>query len=956
MPAIEVCGTLWENLWRPKGQDVSENNDSDDKTTDLARNADPAATVDSARGRVSANQELGSIGRYRLLSKLGEGGMGQVWLAEQTEPVRRQVALKVIRAGRYDRSALARFDLERRSLAIMEHPSIAKVFDADSTPEGQPYFVMEYVGGLPITTYCDQKRLTTRERIALFVQVCEGVQHAHQKAIIHRDLKPTNVLVVEIDGKPQPRIIDFGIAKPAEQIQDETLVTGLGGMVGTPGYMSPEQADPSIADVDTRSDVYSLGVILYELLSGALPFDPGKWRSRPFDEVLRELREDDPPSPSTKVSTDDHLSLAAAEKRNTDPKQLVGVLRGDLDWITLKAVERDRNRRYATPLELASDLDHYLKNEPVSARPASHAYKFKKYVQRNRAAVAAAVTLVALLAAFGVTELLQVRRITRERDRANRISDFMAGMFKVSDPSEARGNAVTAREILDKASKEIESGLAKDPEVQAQMQYTMARTYSNLGLFDRAHELVQASLETRKKVLGDSNPATFESINLLAAVLDRQGKSTDAEKIARDALAREQRLLGPSDPRTMDAMDILAVIKDSEGQYQEEEKLLRELLALQIKRLGQDDPQTIRTLANLAGAVSAEGRWAEAERMYADVLALERRVLGPDHPQTIATLYNIGNNLQAEGRYADAVQVYRDGLKVEEHVLGAEHPQTANTLTTLANALMYGEGQTAEAERLYRKSLAIEEKTVGDEHPYTMRALEGLANCLSTKGQYAEAEQMHRKILAIRVKTLPPEHTDTLLSQYNLADVLAKEGHLVESEKLFRQTLEAQTRTLGAENPDTLATQNGIAKVMASGGRYSEAELLARQTLTTQLRVLGPQNPDSLNTLQLLGMTLVHEGKYSEAQKIFDESIAAIETKPDGDSSGAWYSYASVAAAAHDRGKAVECLDAAIQHGFKDTQGLANDGDFKSLHGDPQFEALLSDGAKTPVTPAGKKD
>ena len=934
---------------------MPEENKSNDQTRPLARGFDPGATVDSAKAEVSPQQDLGSIGRYRLLSKLGEGGMGQVWLAEQSEPVQRHVALKLIRSGRYDRSALARFDLERRSLAIMEHPAIAKVFDADSTPEGQPYFVMEYVAGLPITTYCDQKRLTTRERIALFIQVCEGVQHAHQKAIIHRDLKPSNVLLVEVDGKPQPRIIDFGIAKPAEQIQGETMVTGLGGMVGTPGYMSPEQADPSISDVDTRSDVYSLGVILYELLSGALPFDPKKWRSRPFDEVLRELREDDPPSPSTKVSTDDHSSVAAAEKRNTDPKQLVSALRGDLDWITLKAVERDRNRRYATPLELAADLEHYLKNEPVSARPASRAYRLRKYVQRNRVAVTAAAALVLLLAAFGVTELLQVRRITRERDRANRISDFMSGMFKVSDPSEARGSAVTAREILDKGSKDIQSGLAKDPEVQAQMQYTMARTYSNLGLFGRAHELAQASLETRKRLLGDSNPATLESMNLLGAVLEREGKYTEAEKLVREALEREQRLLRPEDPRTMDAMDILAVIEDSEGRYADEEKLLRALLAIQSKKLGRDDPQTIRTLANLAGAVSSQGRWAEAERMYSDTLELERRVLGPDHPQTIATLYNSANNLQFESRYADAERVYREGLKIEERVLGPDHPQTANTLTTLGNALVNIEGKSAEAEALYRQSLAIEEKTVGDEHPYTMRAMEGLANLLLSKGQYAEAEQLHRKILAIRLKTLPPEHTDTLLSQYNLAEALRKEGRLAEAETLFRQTLEAQARTLGPENADTLATQTQIAKMLAAKNRYDEAEKLARETLATQQRVLGPQNPDSLNTLQFLGTTLVHGARYPEAQKNFEETIGAIEAQPGGDSSGAWYSYAAVAVAARDRDKALACLKAAIQHGFKDLHGLATDDDFKELRGDPQFESLLGT-ARTSVTQAGKEN
>jgi non-specific serine/threonine protein kinase/serine/threonine-protein kinase len=916
---------------------------------------DHEKTVDLVKAGAHTAEPLGYIGRYLLLAKLGEGGMGQVWLAEQTEPVQRQVALKVIRAGRYDRTALQRFDLERRSLAIMEHPAIAKVFDADSTPEGQPYFVMEYVAGLPITTYCDQKRLSTRARLGLFIQVCEGVQHAHQKAIIHRDLKPSNVLVVEVDGKPQPRIIDFGIAKPTSQIQGETLVTGLGGFVGTPGYMSPEQADPSIADVDTRSDVYSLGVILYELLSGALPFDPKRWMDRPFDEVLRELREDDPPSPSTKISTDDKRSATAAQMRNTDPRELVSVLRGDLDWITLKAVEKDRNRRYATPLDLASDLQHFLNNEPVSARPASRAYRLKKYVQRNRVGVGAALAIVLLLIGFGITELLQVKRITRERDRANRIADFMTGMFKVSDPSEARGNAVTAREILDKGSKDIQTGLAKDPEVQAQMQHTMARTYVNLGLFGRAHDLATTALDTRRRTLGEMDPATLESMNLVGAILDKQGKSTEAEKFSRDALERDQRVLGPGDPRTMDAMDTLAVIEDSEGHYTEEEKMLRDLLAIQRQHLGPDDFQTIRTQANLAGAVSLQGRSAEAEKMYLDALALEKRVLGPDHPQTIATTYNMANNLQQEGRYAEAERLYREELKVEEKVLGRDHPQTANTLTTLANDLYYSQGRMKEAEALYRESLAVEEKTVGDEHPYTMRALEGLANVLSGEGHYAEAEQMHRKILAIRAKTLPPEHTDTLLSQYNLADVLMKEGRLPEAEKLFRQTLEAQGRTLGPENADTLATQTGIAKVLAAEHRYGDAEKLARETFVVQERVLGLQNVDSINTLQFLGQTLVHLGRYPEARTIFEDAIGKLEKTSGADSSGAWYAFASVAAAANDRNRALDYLNAAVQHGYKDLQGMATDDDLKPLRKDPRFQALVSGGDKGPDVKAAQK-
>jgi eukaryotic-like serine/threonine-protein kinase len=913
------------------------------------------ATLDGSAAACVIAADLGSIGRYRLLSKLGEGGMGQVWLAEQTAPVVRQVALKLIKASRYDGSALQRFDLERQALAIMDHPTIAKVLDADSTPEGQPYFVMEYVPGLPITTYCDQKKLTTRERLELFVKVCEGVQHAHQKAIIHRDLKPSNVLVVEVDNKPLPRIIDFGIAKALSQHSlDETQVTRLGGTVGTPGYMSPEQADPSVMDIDTRTDVYTLGVILYELLTGYLPSDPKQWRTRPFDAVLRELREDDPPRPSTRLSTGLQTSTRAAENRNTHPKQLVTLIRGDLDWITLKALERDRARRYGMPSELASDIRRFLNNEPVEAHAASTIYRLTKYAQRHRAGVAVAAALVLLLAAFGVTEFLQVRHITRERDRANRITDFMVGMFKVSDPNEARGNSVTAREILDKASKEIATGLSKDPEVQSDLMQTMARTYVNLGLFSLAHGLAETALQNRRRMLGAENPKTLQSMNQLGWILDREGRDSEAEKLTRQALGIEKRVVGSEDPLTLEAMDNLAVILEKEGGYQEEEALQRDLTAIRSRRLGPDSLPTLRSMSNLASAVSLQGRSTEAEQMYRSTLEIELRVLGREHPQTIATTHNLANIVQEQGHYAEAENLYRETLAVEKRVLGPDHPDTADTMMTLANTLAYGEGRTAEAEALYRSSLEIEQRAVGTEHPYTMRAWEGLANVLSTEGHYADAEKIHRQILSARLRILGPEHTDVLLSKYNLADVLFREGRSVEAEKLFRETLEAQTRVLGPENPDTLASQSSLARLLITEGHYREAESMARKAFDIQLRVLGPQHADSLNTLQYLGMALAYDDSYSEAKKLFTDTIDKLSKTRESTVPLAWYSFACVAAAANDRDGAFGYLREAISHGYKDADHIRVDDDLKSLRGDRRFEALLVDAAK-PSTSAAQE-
>jgi eukaryotic-like serine/threonine-protein kinase len=339
--------------------------------------------------------------RFHLIRRLGEGGMGQVWLAEQTSPVRRLVALKLIKAGMYDESVVRRFQSERQSLAIMDHPAIAKVFDAGATPQGQPYFVMEYVPGLPITEYCDQRKLKIRERMQLFIQACEGVQHAHQKAIIHRDLKPANILVIEVDGKAVPRIIDFGLAKVATpESAEHTMFTRFGQFMGTPGYMSPEQVDPNIQDIDTRTDVYSLGVILYVLLTGRQPFETKRHERLPLDKWLRQLREQEPPTPSTKLTTARETSKETAASRNTEPQQLVSQVRGDLDWITMKALERDRERRYGTPAELAADLRRYLHDEPVVARPASSAYQLSKFIRRHSLAAGftATVTILSIVA------------------------------------------------------------------------------------------------------------------------------------------------------------------------------------------------------------------------------------------------------------------------------------------------------------------------------------------------------------------------------------------------------------------------------------------------------------------------------------------------------------------------------------------------------------------------------
>ena len=737
--------------------------------------ADPALAV--------AWQRNESIGPYQLLRPIGAGGMGEVWLAEQSEPVHRRVALKLIKAGMDTGEVVARFRSARQALALMDHPCISKVFDAGSTPQGRPYFAMEYITGIPITTYCDQHKMTVRQRLELFIQVCEGVQHAHQKAIIHRDLKPSNILVSEVDGKPAPRIIDFGVAKAiAQGPAGEDQFTRTGAILGTPAYMSPEQAGSSGMDVDTRTDVYSLGVVLYELLVGVRPLD---FHELALDEVLRRLREEEAPRPSTKLRTLGDESGAAAASRASDAAALARQLRGDLDAIALKALEKQRSRRYATPADLAADIVRYLRHEPVWANQASVGYRARKYIRRHRVGVAAAGGLLLVLIAFGVAQTLQLRRTARERDRADRITAFMTGMFKVSSPTAARGNSITAREILDKASHEIATSLTQDPEIRAQMMQVMAEVYGNLGLYPQAQSLLTQAIDIRRRVRGPQDPETLASMSGLCTTLARQGQYPEAEKLGRQTLEAQRRVLGPQHPDTLVSMSNLSNALYREGRYAEAEKLEREALVLKRRVLGPEHPDTLASLADLATILYDEGRYAEAEKLQRQAMDLRRRVLGPEHPETTGSMNNLALVLYAERRYADAEALERQTLDLKRRVLGPEHPDTLSAMGNLADVLD-DEGRHADAEELIREVLDIQRRVLGPEHPLTLSRMTDLADVLDAEGRHAEALTLARETLAIKRRVLGPSHPSTALSEYNLASMLARKGDHDEALSVLR--------------------------------------------------------------------------------------------------------------------------------------------------------------------------
>jgi eukaryotic-like serine/threonine-protein kinase len=748
-------------------------------------------------GAASGGASAGQIGPYRMLQLLGEGGMGEVWLAEQKTPIHRTVALKLIKAGMDTKAVVARFESERQALALMDHPNIAQVYDAGSTAEGRPYFVMEYVPGLPITEYCDKHRLTMKERLELFMQVCDGVQHAHQKAIIHRDLKPSNVLVVEQGGKAVPKIIDFGLAKAtAQRLTDKTLFTELGVLVGTPEYMSPEQADQREQNIDTRTDVYSLGVILYELLVGVLPFETKALRAAGLDAVLRVIREQEPPKPSTKVRSMGDGSTAAAEKRREEPRAFARHLQGELDWITLKALEKDRARRYGSATELSADISRYLRSEPVLAGPATKGYLIKKYAARHRVGIAAAAGVLLLIVGFIVTQAVELQRIRSERDRANRerdraarITDFMTSMFKVSDPSESRGNSVTAREILDKASTDINTGLSRDPELQAQLMDVMGNVYWRLGLYPRAQELFERALEIQRHFLGPENPDTLRSSHYLAVARSSAGLYFEAEKLDLETLAVQRRVLGPDSSDTLNSMRNLASDLYYEGRAAEAEKLFRETLDVQRRVFGSDNPDTLTLLFDLAADLEFEGRYAEAENMDREVLDGRRRVLGPDDPRTFTEMVRLAADLRQEHKYAEADLFFREAIDGERRVLGPEHPDLLDAMMHFA-ATLDAEGKYAEAERVSRESLEIQTRVLGPERPGTLSSMGTLANVLVDEHRYREADKLFTEAREIQRRVLGPDNPDTALSTYNLACSAADQGQSDRAMKLLREAID----------------------------------------------------------------------------------------------------------------------------------------------------------------------
>jgi serine/threonine protein kinase/tetratricopeptide (TPR) repeat protein len=714
----------------------------------------------------SSAEKVGDvIGPYKLLQNLGEGGMGTVWVAEQTEPVQRHVALKVIKPGMDSAQIFARFEQERQALAVMDHPNIAKVLDGGQTGAGRPYFVMELVKGVPITTYCDQEQLTPKDRLELFIPVCQAVQHAHQKGIIHRDLKPSNVMIALYDGQPVPKVIDFGVAKATGQkLTERTMFTEVGSIVGTLEYMAPEQAELNNLDIDTRADIYSLGVLLYELLTGSPPFTSKQLRGAAFTEMLRMIKEVEPPKPSTKLSSSEELPSIAA-KRKLEPKRLTKLVTGELDWVVMKCLEKERARRYETANGLANDLQRFLTDEPVMAGPPSKRYRLRKFVRRNRGTViASTLVLIALVIGIvGATWGFVAARAAaiEERDakdtalkslnQLEKGNEIITSIFDDFDIRTLRDDkeplqAILSRRLV-KAAEQLEGEAVGDVLVVARLQDRLGLSLMSLGQYLDAISVLDKARTTRVTQLGIDHRDTLNSMNNLARAYQSAGKNDQAVLLLEETLRLKKAKLGLDDPDTLTGMNNLALAYAAAENYDKALPLFEETLRLRKARLGPDDPGTLRSMTGLALQYQRIGQFDKAVSLSKETLAIKKARLGPDHPSTLVSMNNLANAYQAAKKPDQVIALLEETRMILKSKRGTEHPDTLAVSSNLA-FVYRNAGRLEEALPLFKEAVAGIEK-LDFAHEYAGGIVHNLIDTYELLKQFDQAEAWQRKWMAV---------------------------------------------------------------------------------------------------------------------------------------------------------------------------------------------------------------
>ncbi|NNF14101.1 MAG: tetratricopeptide repeat protein [Gemmatimonadetes bacterium] len=761
-------------------------------------------------------------GRFEIEQEIGRGGMGIVYLARQLSPVSRSVALKVIEPGHGSAQALARFQAERQALAVMGHPSVAKIFEAGIADGGYSWFAMEHVPGLEIHRFCDEARLTIDERLRLYVQVCRGVQHAHQKGLIHRDLKPSNVLVTEVDGKPVPKIIDFGIAKSADPgLLGEERLTRADQIVGTPAYMSPEQIDGS-ADVDTRTDVYALGVMLYELLVGTLPYPSSAYRGW---AALGASLTQPPPSLADRLRDLDAGREKIAEARRTAPSSLSRIMRGDLDYIVGRAMERDRDERYETPAELAADIERYRSSMPVRSSGASAAYLIRTFARRHLVGVAVSAGVLVLIVAFAAVMTVQAGVIARERDRAEQeatkaaaVNDFMAATLLAPDPIEGLGRDVTVVEALDDAVNQLDTAFVEAPELEAAARSAIGWALFQMGRYDDAEPLLERALEVRAQLGSPEEQA--ESILHWAQLQQVRGRFDSADVLFQRAIQEQRSTLGATHPEVAAALKLRGIMIGELGRYDEAEGALREALAI-IEEHG--DALGVADLRNQIGVILwNRGSLDEVEQLWMAALASRRQALGNDHPLVAEMLNNLAVFYDNTGRLEDAEPMYREALDVQRRLLGADHEEVAAAMANLA-VLLDVKGEFEEAEGLYLEALRIDRGQFGDQHPVVGHDLVNLGSFLCVTGRTGQGVTLIGQAVDLYRDALEPGHW-RIANALNWRGVCHREaGDTGGAESDWILALAIMSEALGEEHYRTQAIRTRLGDLYDSLGRPEDA-------------------------------------------------------------------------------------------------------------------------------------
>jgi eukaryotic-like serine/threonine-protein kinase len=892
----------------------------------------------------SETESAGAIiaGRYKLLERIGAGGMGTVWLADQLEPVRRRVAVKLIRAeSGSSQTILARFDAERQAIALMDHSNIAKLFDAGTTAPadgpgiaaGRPYFVMELIRGVPLNEYCDQHTLSITDRLNLFTQICSAIQHAHQKGITHRDLKPTNILVESHDGKPVPKVIDFGLAKAVsgQPLTEHSLVTHFGTVVGTPLYMAPEQAHFNAIDVDTRADIYALGVNLYELLTGTTPVGREQLRRTALDEILRVIRENEPPTPSRRLSSPDS-SPSVAANRLTEPSKLSRLLRGDLDWIVMKALSKERDRRYESASAFAKDIERFLNHEPVLAGPPGTAYRLRKFVRRNRGRViAGALLLLALLlglagTTYGMIEAERARRRavsaeaeTRKRaDDVQQVADYQAKMLQQVDPAEAgvklsgdlrtrlgaalekvkvseaeksarltafdrelhvvnatdAAVAILDRTVLAPAVTAIETQFADQANVDASLRMTLGDVYTKLGRDEEALALFRRAYALRAQALGEEHRETLRSLAAVGRALSELQKADEAETTIARALESCRRVLGPDDPETLGVQNIRSMFLYRLGKFEECEASSRDELERRSRALGPEHKDTLRTMNDLGLFLRARDKRDEAAAILRSAVESMRRQPNLDQNEPLSLLDNLGNALSEQGKLEEADPYLREVLEGRRRLNGEDHPMTLMALNNLA-ALLQSAGRLDEAEPFAREAVDKSRRVRGSEHRETLVTLNVLALIYHKQGKLDKAEPLYREALATGRRVLGEDHPDTVTWANNLSSLLRQQGKYTEAEPIVREVLAKQRRDLGNDHLTTIVTLNNLGILLEESGKQAEAETTLREALERARRAAGADHPITVTVTIRLGQLLASLGNATEALAL----LVPIESK-----------------------------------------------------------------------------